>query len=201
VPYEKSRTTRRRLVETTARLLRTRGYAATGLSEIVADSGVPKGSLYHHFPGGKEQLASASLRFSGVEIVRRLGDLADRAGDPVRAVEAFCDLYVEQLAGSGFRKGCPLATAALETTSDIAAMQQACADAFGAVIELLRERLVGHGLAPGRAADAAVHAVAAIEGALVLAKAQRDTRPIIVVRDNLSRQLRELLREPEGDGG
>lgn len=193
--YAKSEDTQRRLVQHTARLLRTRGYAATGLSTIVAESGVPKGSLYHHFPGGKEQLAAASVRYSGSGIVAALHDLLSRTGDPVTAVRAFCDDYIAQLETSAFRKGCPLATIALEAAPEVDAVHEACASSFGEIIDLIARELEAHGVAREAAHQASTLTVAAIEGALLLAKARRDVEPLELIRDRVTGDLERLIKK------
>lgn len=195
--YAKSEETQRRLLESTAKLLRTRGYAATGLSAIIEESGVPKGSLYHHFPGGKEELAAAAVRASGEAIVERLTALADHAGGPIEAVDRFCEYYVEQLERSGFRKGCPLATVTLEAAADVDAMHAACGGAFDAIVSLLAERLGREGVAAEPARRAADFAVASIEGALLVAKARRSTAGLVEMRDHLRAHLRAVIEESQ----
>ena len=193
--YAKSTDTQRKLVQSTAHLLRTRGYAGTGLSAIVDASGVPKGSLYHHFPGGKEALAAAALEAAREQIVGTLAGLIDRAAGLPEAVEAFCDHYAEQLEASGFGAGCPLATVTLEAAGVGAPVQAACGEAFAAINGLLAERLAQAGLDAEAAERTAVFVTASVEGALMLAKASRDTRNLRVVRDQLADYLRRALRE------
>ena len=193
--YAKSTATCQRLIQSTAKLLRTRGYAATGLREILQESGVPKGSLYHHFPGGKEELAAASLRQAGDSIIAQLALLLDRTDDPAAATRAFCDAYIAQLESSGFRKGCPLATVALESAAEIDTVHEACSFAFGSITALLARHLEARGVDRRTAGDAAVYAVSAIEGALLLAKARRSASPVAVVRDRLAAHLRSIIDE------
>lgn len=195
--YAKSEQTRARLLKSAAKLLRTQGYAATGLRDIVADSGVPKGSLYHHFPGGKQDLAAASVRHAGAYIHGALEQLADEAGDPVRAMALFCEFYIAQLRGSDFQKGCPLATVALEAAPHIEPVQIACAEAFDGIVAQFRTRLRDRGVTHDEADMLAEFTVAAIEGALLLAKAKKSTRPIEVVRDELAERLKRALRDAQ----
>ena len=193
--FAKSEQTQAELLRGTSRLLRERGYAATGVSAIVKETSIPKGSLYHHFPGGKEELAAASVARSGHAIVRWLDELASSSGDPVRAMRAFCDNYIEQLQASDYRLGCPLATIALEAAADVDAVHQACAEAFDGITELFEQRLRGAGLSKKKAHDVAELTVASIEGALMLAKARRDAHAIEVVRDQLTKILQRDLQE------
>lgn len=186
----KSEATREKLIRSTARLLRTQGYGATGLSEITAESGVPKGSLYHHFPGGKEALAAASMDHAGAGILVRLQGLLERVSqDPVEAIRSFCDFYVEQLESSDFRRGCPIATVALETATEVDAVQEACARAFANIAKLVALQLEDAGLARDEARGRAHLVLASIEGALLLAKTARSTEALLAVRDQVTQQL------------
>jgi TetR/AcrR family transcriptional repressor of lmrAB and yxaGH operons len=196
--YAKSLHTRSQLLKKTAKLLCAQGYAATTLSDLITESGVPKGSLYHHFPGGKEQVAAESVRLSGERIVDALTALADRHGDPVSALRGFCDGYIVRLQRSDFREGCPLATVALESAANIDQVHGACREAFAGITELLASRFVGRGVEPAAADEAAIYAVAAIEGALLLAKARRDVRPVEIVRDRLVGELSALIDRHHG---
>ncbi|MEL6548508.1 MAG: TetR/AcrR family transcriptional regulator [Myxococcota bacterium] len=194
--YAKTPSTRDAALRATAHLLRTRGYAATGLRDIVEASGVPKGSLYHHFSGGKSQIAAAALHATGVRMKAGLEAMAEaHQGDPVAAVREFCDRYVEQLETSGFELGCPLATVSLESTPD--EVRTACGAAFRSIVSVLETRLLAGGLEPATAEHAAEFAVAAIEGGLVLSKAQTDTQPLSRVRDHICTYLETLLKDAE----
>lgn len=193
--YAKSKDTRARLVKSTAKLLREKGYAATGLKDILAESGVPRGSLYHHYPGGKEELGAASVEYSGAGIRRALERLADRAGDPITAMREFCDYYIEELHRSEFRRGCPLATVTLEAAANVDAIHTSCGLAFDSIIEFFASRLVAAGAAVDEAEEASIYTISAIEGALMVAKAQRDVRVIEIARDQLSASLTLLLEK------
>ncbi len=191
--YAKSKDTRAKLVKSTARLLREKGYAATGLKDILDESGVPRGSLYHHYPGGKEELGAASVEYSGAGIRRSLERLADEAGDPVSAMRQFCDYYIEELRRSEFRRGCPLATVTLEAAANVDAIHTSCGLAFDSIIEFFASRLVDMGVAAEQAEESAIYTISAIEGALMLAKAQRNVRVIEITRDQLTASLEALL--------
>ena len=192
--YAKTPATRDAALRATAHLLRTRGYAATGLRDIVEASGVPKGSLYHHFSGGKSEIAAAALHATGVRMKAALEAMADaHRGDPVAAVREFCDRYVDQLEKSGFELGCPLATVSLESTPD--EVRSACGVAFRSIVSVLESRLVARGLELATAHHAAELAVAAIEGGLVLSKAQADTSPLVRVRDHITTYVQTLLED------
>src|SRR3954469_3064431 len=105
--------TRQRIVEAGADLLRDKGYAGTGVKEIVAAARAPFGSLYHHFPGGKEQLGEEVIRWSGAMYGQLMPAIFDPAPDVVTAVRTFFDTAAEDLAESGYADACPIATVAL----------------------------------------------------------------------------------------
>src|SRR5437773_2171867 len=114
----KGEQTRKKLVDATADLMRRQGYHATGLAQIVEESGAPRGSLYFYFPGGKDELAIAALEAASVTWRARIDEVVARAPDPGAAVEAVCHLLADDLAASDFQHGCPVAAVALEATSE-----------------------------------------------------------------------------------
>ncbi len=169
---------RQKLVEATATLLRRQGFHATGLAEIVTESGAPRGSLYFYFPGGKEELACAALAESGAMWRELLTRVIDAAPDLGTAVESVCRLLGEGLAASNWEHGCPLATVALEASAASPAVREVCASHFAAWEELIAARLGAAGASPEDAARFGRFALAALEGALLLAKVKRDPAPL-----------------------
>ncbi|MBC7977214.1 MAG: TetR/AcrR family transcriptional regulator, partial [Myxococcales bacterium] len=113
----KGERTRKKLIDTTAALLRCQGYHATGLSQIVAASGAPRGSLYFHFPGGKDDLAIAALEASGDEWRARMVAVIAGATDLGAALDAIVTTLADDLEASGWDNGCPVAAVALESTA------------------------------------------------------------------------------------
>ncbi len=193
-PQDRSRETQDRLLATTAALLAERGYHGAGLSEILRDSGVPKGSLYHHFPAGKAQLAAASLRLTGGPVVARLEQFADRAGSVADGIRAFCDMYIAELRASDYRRGCPLATVAVESAGLDDGVHAEVGVAMAAMVDLLTARITAEAPASADPRGLATEVVAAVEGALLLAKATRSTGPVETVRDRLTARVTEELR-------
>ena len=175
-------------VEATQELLRRRGYAASGLGEIVARSGAPKGSLYFHFPGGKQELAVAAMERSAAQLRDAMVAVLDSSDDVDEAIGRLIDALAGGLAQSDFADGCPIATVALETAGESPRMRAAAQAAFDSWLEVLELRLTSDGLDPAEAQQRAVLVLAAIEGALILARAQRDVAPLLAV----SAQLRGL---------
>jgi TetR/AcrR family transcriptional repressor of lmrAB and yxaGH operons len=189
-PPTKGERTRSALVETTARLLQEQGFAATGLNQIVRESGQPRGSLYFHFPGGKEELAAAAVRAGAdvVEAILRRGLAAAESPDAVLVRTAA--LFADELRNSAFSKGCPVSTVALEATDATPLLQESCAEAYGTWLSLIRDAFIRLGLPADRAPRLATLALSSIEGALLLAKTTRDIGPLEDVAADLSPLLK-----------
>src|SRR4051794_37598162 len=185
--------TRQRIVEAGADLLRHKGYAATGVKEIVANAQAPFGSLYHHFPGGKEQLGEEAVRYGGAEY-GKLGPLIfDAAPDVVTGVRMFFDGAADNLQASGWTAGCPIATVALEVANTSEPLRRATAEVFAAWTDGLAARFAAAGLVDARAHELAIAFIAALEGAFVLAQSWRDTAPLRIAGDVTARALEQAL--------
>jgi TetR/AcrR family transcriptional regulator, lmrAB and yxaGH operons repressor len=172
-------------VTATQELLRRRGYAASGLGEIVARSGAPKGSLYFHFPGGKQELAVVAMERSAAQLRDAMVAILDSSEDVNEAIGRLIDALADGLARSDFADGCPIATVALETAGESEAMHAAAQAAFDSWLEVLKERLMRAGADAARAEERALLVLAAIEGGLILARARRDVAPLVAVSSQL----------------
>jgi len=174
-------THKQNLVRTAMRLFRRQGYASTGLQQILAESGAPKGSFYHYFSNGKEALAEAAVRLAGERIREMLCELAARHREPRAFVRAYCRTLAGWMQESGFRSGCPIATTLLETAPESPAITAAGRDAIDGWIEVMAGVLARGGMAPREARSRAQLIVSAMEGALILARIRASTRPILDV--------------------
>jgi TetR/AcrR family transcriptional repressor of lmrAB and yxaGH operons len=181
--------TRDRLVRSTSRLLRTQGYAATGLNQVMAEADAPKGSMYFHFPGGKVELAAAAVDHFAERVTRRMDRyLADH--DTVReAVTAIFDAYVEHLDQTGFTEGCAVATVALDAAATHETLAAATSRALRTWTGTLASGLEAEGRSPGQAHALATLIIATIEGTIVMAKGEHSTEPIATTRDLLKTLL------------
>src|SRR6476646_4805563 len=155
---------REAFIETTASLRRGQGYSATGLAEIVARSGAPRGSLYFHFPGGKEELAAAALTRAGAELGAGIAAVLGSEANLDDALARLLDLLAAGLVASDFADGCPLATVALEVSGSSVPLREAAADAFAGWLDALAARMAAAGLEPIAAHRRATLVLAAIEG-------------------------------------
>src|SRR5690606_35254931 len=168
----KPQSTRERFVDMTARLMSRRGYAAVGLNEIIAKSGAPKGSLYHHFPGGKEQLAAEAVAWSAAMFARTLEQEIAAAGSIAKAIGNIAETVAGWMERSGFRDGSPITIVAVETGAFIEKLRLACCAGYETWTDLIARGLQREGRAPREAADLALWAVASLEGAIVLSRTQ-----------------------------
>ena len=175
----KGERTRQKLVAATGALLRRQGFHATGLSDIVEESGAPRGSLYFHFPGGKDELATAALAAAGQEWRARVEAVVASAPDLGSAISNIVDLLADDLAASKFQHGCPVAAVALETTSE--PVRKAIVAHYAAWETGIAEHLGRLGVPAIAAKQLAVVALASIEGALLLARVQRSKAPLLTV--------------------
>jgi AcrR family transcriptional regulator len=172
--------TRERILQTSAELFRRQGFAGTGVKQIVAAASAPFGSIYHFFPGGKEQLGEEVIRTSGALYGQLIDIFYTPGADPVAATEAFFAAAAGTLVETDYADACPIATVALEVSSTSEPMRIACAEVFEGWTEAMSGRLVESGLAPGRARELAISLICSLEGAFVLARAGRTTEPLEV---------------------
>ncbi|OHV89473.1 TetR/AcrR family transcriptional regulator [Mesorhizobium sp. ORS 3428] len=177
--------TRTRMIEATALLIRQRGYHGTSLNDILSASGAPRGSLYFHFPGGKEQLVIEVTRDSVARVTERLGaDLAAES-DPAVAVRRIYQSVAQMLEENQFTLGCPIAPVVLDAPNDVPDLAEICRSAFEQWIGLLRQAFVRAGVAERRAQALALLVESSLEGLMVIARATRDRTPLAAVADEV----------------
>jgi TetR/AcrR family transcriptional repressor of lmrAB and yxaGH operons len=184
--------TRDRLVRTTSRLLRKQGYAATGLNQVMAEAQAPKGSMYFHFPGGKEELAAAAIDHFAGRVMRRLENGLAESDTVAEAVASFFDEYIEFFERSGFVEGCAVASVALDAAAAHEALAAATKRAFRSWTDRFAAALETEERSPAEAHGLATLIVATIEGALTMGKGEHSTEPLAATRD----VLRDLLMAP-----
>ena len=139
LPARKPATTRERFVSMTARLMSRRGYAGVGLNEIVEKSGAPKGSLYHFFPGGKEQLAAAAVDWAAECFLATLDEAIAKSGSAAAAVGALAAQIAVWMEESGCKDGSPLTIVAVETGAFSEPLRLACQRGYQAWADALAE--------------------------------------------------------------
>jgi len=173
---------RDRMIASTALLVRERGARATSLDDILEHSGAPRGSIYHHFPGGRDQLLREATDYAGAYVARRL----ERGDDQLAALDRLCDEYCTNLLESDFRAGCPVVAVAVEGPE----LREQVVGAFQRWREAIARGLAAAGMAAGRADELALLTISAFEGALILARAYGDLAPL----ENVRREIRERVQ-------
>ena len=186
-------TTRDRIRDAGAQMFRRNGYTGTGVKQVAVAAGAQLGSLYHFFPGGKEQLVEEVIRTSGP----LYGDLVYAILDPYEDLEtAITDAFAlaaQDLAASDYADACPIATIALEVASTNDHLRQATADVFTDWISHGAVLFVRHGLDKPTARRLTIAMIAALEGAFVLARALRDPEPLHAAGASVATAVRQAL--------
>ena len=161
------------LVDTAATLFRRQGYAATGVNQILESADVKSGSLYHHFPQGKQELAAAVVDTVGRGIEALLRKFLAGETPVADVVDRWIELLAAGLSGDQ-RDGCPIEPIATESVHASPLVRDASARAFGSWSTALAERLRADGWPDRAAGDTALAVVALIEGALMLSRTAGD---------------------------
>jgi TetR/AcrR family transcriptional repressor of lmrAB and yxaGH operons len=186
--------TRDQIIETTCGLLEAQGYHATGLNQILSESGAPRGSLYYYFPEGKEELAAEAIHKTAETLVAHIRQTLASVEDPVESIGAFVSTLAQQVEASGFRGGGPLTTVAIETATTSERLNTACREAYQQLERVFEDRLVMGGFAEERAAPLATFIIAAIEGGIILSRTYHTGDPLRHVADQLGDFLETIER-------
>ncbi|WP_338603499.1 TetR/AcrR family transcriptional regulator [Saccharopolyspora sp. SCSIO 74807] len=181
--------TRARVLVTARELFGRQGFHATGVNQVLAEAGAPKGSLYFHFPGGKNQLAAEAVGQGADELCRVIDEILARTPDPAQAVREFAALLAARLADSDFLDGCPIATVALDADADSESVRTACGAGYDRWLASIRDHLVQSGEDTAAAEELAVLVLSSLEGALLLARTRRDVAPLRQVADRIAALL------------
>jgi TetR/AcrR family transcriptional repressor of lmrAB and yxaGH operons len=191
-------TARADAISTAARLFHHQGYHGTGLAQVLAESGAPKGSFYFHFPGGKEQLAVEAVEASSATVEALITNAAERADDAPDVVRRAGRAIARWLEETNFEEGCAVATLAAEAAGTSPALRQACEHAYARWRRLFAEALRQHGLAGAPASELATMTVAALEGATLIARTERRAGAMRTVAAMLEAQVRAHMPNPAG---
>lgn len=170
--------TRARLVESAAALFSRQGYGGTGIKTVLASAEAPYGSLYHFFPGGKQELGVAALQFGGEQYRRQIEAFHPAGSDPVEATERSFEHAADLLVTTDYEDACPIATMALEAANTHESLREAAAAAFQSWLEVLQARFAEAGIATERAREVAVECFCLMEGSVLLARTTRSPDPV-----------------------
>jgi TetR/AcrR family transcriptional repressor of lmrAB and yxaGH operons len=167
---------RERMLSAATRLIQFQGVEATGVLQVLAEARAPRGSLYHHFPGGKTQLVTEALELNAELATQVLVDVIERTPDAISALYAFAESLATGLVTTEFKGGCPLPTAILEQAATNDTVAEIGDRAFDSLRTIIGDELRQLGVVEPD--DLALLCVAAFEGALILARAKRDVAPL-----------------------
>jgi AcrR family transcriptional regulator len=186
------------MIVSTALLVRERGARATSLDAILAHSGAPRGSVYYHFPGGREELLREATAYAGNYVTRKLE--RENGGDPLAPLDALFDEYRRNLVATDFRAGCPVVAVAIESSEQGPDLRDCALEAFDHWRVAVAGALERAGLPALRADELATHIIASFEGAIILSRAYRELEPLERVRRELRRQVEQELDQANRGG-
>ncbi|MGV0626117.1 TetR/AcrR family transcriptional regulator [Mycolicibacter minnesotensis] len=181
-----ARDTRKAMVLTAVELLRERGADGITLDTLVNRSGAPRGSIYHHFPGGRTQILDEAVQLGGDTIASLIADSAD--GDPIALLDSIAAFWRKTLTDSGFTAGCPVVSAAISSAPDSPLVRHA-QQIFATWRGQLIERLTADGLNATTAGRLATMCIAAIQGAIIMCRTEASVQPL----DDVAGELQVLL--------
>lgn len=204
-----NRSTKEKMIAGAADLIRRRGVNATTMREVVRHTSTPRGSIRHHFPGGKQQLIEEALRYASREVADPLARLMDERG-AVGGLKAFGASWRQILVSSQFQAGCPVLAVAVEpyvgdtkdATSECDGAEQAehlltlASDAFVTWQDVVSRALRREGVPPTRARRLAALAIASIEGALATCRAAKNAQGLDAVLTELEYVFEEAVANP-----
>lgn len=179
----KANSTKERLIITTAALIQGKGYYGTGLSEVLKEVGVPKGSLYHHFPGGKDEMVIAALGHAAGERALLFKSAMKGKPNAEEGLKAVVDVFLNDLIRTEFHNGCPLATVALEVAGQNETLQKECAALYDFWTDALSRYLDYKGEEGTR--EKAERFLMALEGAVMLSKVHQSPEPLEKMKNQI----------------
>ncbi|HZN14028.1 MAG TPA: TetR/AcrR family transcriptional regulator [Acidimicrobiales bacterium] len=193
--------TRERIVDASAELFRRQGYIGTGMKQIVAAADAPFGSLYHFFPGGKEQLGAEVIRHAGRYYEELVMGIWDAAPDLTSAIDAVFSGAAEVLRQTDYADACPIATIALEVASTNEPLREATADVFESWFVQGAARLEAAGIKRADARDLIVALLSLLEGAFLFGRATRDAVHVERAGQAAAALVRDALGRVNGSPG
>ena len=183
---------RDRIIQAMADLMENQGFHASGINAIVAESGAPKGSIYHYFPGGKDEIAAASVLEASRTVAASISDNLPTGPDIAADLCSYVRIIAHFLEASGFRSGGPLTIVAAETANTNEAVNAACRQAYTEMQAAFAERFVLSGFSLEGADSLAVTVTAAVEGGILLSRTAHSADPLRIVAGQLGSLVTSL---------
>ena len=176
---------RKKMVQSAASLIGAQGMNATSFSDVLADSGAPRGSIYFHFPGGKRELAKDAIRLTSEQVIAYM--TANAGTSPNEVLQHFVALFQHVVEASDGAAGCAVAGVTIDVPASDEELLGEARAAFHSWVTLLAEQLATVGMELDRATGVATVAVASVEGALILCRAEGGRAPLDAVAQQLQR--------------
>lgn len=171
------------MIDSAVTLLRERSAAGVTVDAVLARSGAPRGSVYHHFPDGRDQIVLEAVRLAGQHVATLIGEPGER--DPSAVVRRFLDFWEHILRDADYIAGCPVVALTVDSSAERPAIRDLVKDIFDLWHQKLESVLTASGIDIGRARRLATTVIAAAEGAVLLCRAQRSAVPLHDVCDEL----------------
>jgi AcrR family transcriptional regulator len=193
---------RERMVFSAAQLIRREGVSAAGMREIAAHAQAPRGSLQHYFPGGKEQLVNEAVAWAGRYASRRVDRFLTAMDEPTPSAlfAAMIGQWAEEYRADGFGAGCPVASATVDCARSTASTREAVAAAFASWRAPVTRALGSMGVPEARSASLATLMISALEGAILIARAEQDILALTAVAAELGPMLDACVTRPRQAG-
>lgn len=192
--------TRERIIETAAVAFMRQGYSGSGLKQISVESAAPFGSLYHFFPGGKQELAAETLRWSGEAYKQLVIAVVDGAPDVVRGISDAFAGAAATLEATDYADACPIAVVALEVASTNDELRAVTNEIFESWLDACVDRFAAAGISPARSRELALLAIAALEGGFLLCRAAKSTEAMHVLGASVVDAVRAAIPKGAGRG-
>lgn len=178
---------RERMVFSGAQLIRRDGVSATGMRDVAAHAQAPRGSIQHHFPGGKEELVNEAVGWAGRYASRRIGRFLAAMPEPTPS-GLFAEMvrqWTDEYQNAGFEGGCPVAAATVDCAESTESTREAVSAAFATWSGSVARALTDMGVPEARADALATLMISSLEGAILMARAERDVRALTAVATEL----------------
>ncbi|MEY8843778.1 TetR/AcrR family transcriptional regulator [Bacillus safensis] len=185
--------TKDKIIQTAALLLRKQGYHATGLNQIIRESGTPKGSLYYYFPNGKEELAIASVEYISQKVINQIEEGFAYSDDPYIAIDRFMTNIIRGFMEKESERGIPIVLLAAESKPENTQLHAACKQEMVRWQELVKEKLMNSGYEENKADELASLLHSMVIGGLSMTTALKQTTPL----EHVKSYLRHLFMREE----
>ncbi|WP_057915314.1 TetR/AcrR family transcriptional regulator [Peribacillus muralis] len=173
--------TRERIIQTAAYLFQLQGYHATGLNQIIKESRSPRGSVYYHFPNGKEELAIEAVKYTGRSIEEQIKESMAQILDPVEAIQHFIGVTASQFNDPENVEGIPVGLLASETALISEPLRCTCVKVFKSWANVFAKKLIQHGFEHEEAEQLGITINSMIEGGIMFSLAHKDKQPLLLI--------------------